>query len=178
VAVASEALEACGGAGYVEDTGLPLLLRDAQVLPIWEGTTNVLSLDVLRAAAGLDVLGLVRRECESQLKQGSAASLRPACEVVERSLRDTAEWLTAVSTQPHAIEAGARELALSLGRTLSLAQLIGHAGWCLDHGRGERAAAAARRFARHGVCRLSSPAELTSSDRRLLLGLPDSSQRL
>src|SRR5204862_4086896 len=49
VAVASEVLEAFGGAGYVEDTGLPALLRDSQVLPIWEGTTNVLSLDTLRA---------------------------------------------------------------------------------------------------------------------------------
>lgn len=47
--VASEALECFGGAGYIEDTGLPRLLRDAQVLSIWEGTTNVLSLDVLRA---------------------------------------------------------------------------------------------------------------------------------
>jgi acyl-CoA dehydrogenase len=47
--VASEALECFGGAGYVESTGLPRLLRDAQVLPIWEGTTNVLSLDLLRA---------------------------------------------------------------------------------------------------------------------------------
>jgi hypothetical protein len=41
VAVASEALESFGGAGYVNDTGLPKLLADAQVLPIWEGTTNV-----------------------------------------------------------------------------------------------------------------------------------------
>ena len=49
VMVASEVLEAFGGEGYVEDTGLPQLLRDAQVLPIWEGTTNVLSLDALRA---------------------------------------------------------------------------------------------------------------------------------
>src|SRR6185436_4191957 len=49
VAVTSEAIEACGGAGYVEDTGLPRVLADAQVLPIWEGTTNVLSLDTLRA---------------------------------------------------------------------------------------------------------------------------------
>ena len=45
VAVASEVLECFGGAGYVEDTGLPRILADAQVLPIWEGTTNVLSLD-------------------------------------------------------------------------------------------------------------------------------------
>src|SRR5262249_40911966 len=49
VAVVSEALECFGGAGYVEDTGLPMLLRDCQVFPIWEGTTNVLSLDALRA---------------------------------------------------------------------------------------------------------------------------------
>ena len=35
VMVASEVLETFGGAGYVEDTGLPVLLRDSQVLPIW-----------------------------------------------------------------------------------------------------------------------------------------------
>lgn len=45
----SEALEMFGGAGYCEDTGIPKLLRDAQVFPIWEGTTNVLSLDFVRA---------------------------------------------------------------------------------------------------------------------------------
>ncbi|MEK6283241.1 MAG: acyl-CoA dehydrogenase family protein [Acidobacteriota bacterium] len=49
VMVLSEVIEAFGGAGYVEDTGLPQLLRDSQVLPIWEGTTNVLALDTLRA---------------------------------------------------------------------------------------------------------------------------------
>src|SRR5438874_5289599 len=48
VGVVSEAIECFGGQGYMEDTGLPRLLRDAQVLPIWEGTTNVLSLDALR----------------------------------------------------------------------------------------------------------------------------------
>ncbi|WP_413586591.1 acyl-CoA dehydrogenase family protein [Bdellovibrio sp. HCB274] len=45
----SEVVEMFGGAGYVEDTGLPRLIRDAQVFSIWEGTTNVLSLDMLRA---------------------------------------------------------------------------------------------------------------------------------
>ena len=54
VMVASEVLESFGGAGYVEDTGLPVLLRDSQVLPIWEGTTNVLALDTLRALHGGD----------------------------------------------------------------------------------------------------------------------------
>ncbi|WP_413580567.1 acyl-CoA dehydrogenase family protein [Bdellovibrio sp. HCB288] len=49
LAISSEVVEMFGGAGYVEDTGLPRLLRDAQVFTIWEGTTNVLSLDMLRA---------------------------------------------------------------------------------------------------------------------------------
>src|SRR5690606_20886840 len=50
VAAASEIVECFGGAGYIEDTGFPRILRDAQVLSIWEGTTNVLSLDLMRAA--------------------------------------------------------------------------------------------------------------------------------
>ncbi|PSP27080.1 acyl-CoA dehydrogenase [Halobacteriales archaeon QH_2_65_14] len=45
----SYAMEIHGGNGYVEQFVTSRLLRDAQVLPIWEGTENVLSLDVLRA---------------------------------------------------------------------------------------------------------------------------------
>jgi alkylation response protein AidB-like acyl-CoA dehydrogenase len=37
MSVVSEGLEAIGGQGYIEDTGIPRILRDAQVLPIWEG---------------------------------------------------------------------------------------------------------------------------------------------
>jgi acyl-CoA dehydrogenase len=46
---ASYAMEIQGGNGYVSDFVTHRLLRDAQVLPIWEGTENILSLDVLRA---------------------------------------------------------------------------------------------------------------------------------
>ncbi|MHB0972215.1 MAG: acyl-CoA dehydrogenase family protein [Thermoanaerobaculia bacterium] len=46
----SEAMEMIGGNAYIEESPLPRLLRDAQVLPIWEGTTNVLVLDALRVA--------------------------------------------------------------------------------------------------------------------------------
>lgn len=45
----SEVVEVFGGVGYCEDSGIPTLLRDAQVFSIWEGTTNVLALDFLRA---------------------------------------------------------------------------------------------------------------------------------
>ncbi|HEX2060473.1 MAG TPA: acyl-CoA dehydrogenase family protein, partial [Thermoanaerobaculia bacterium] len=45
----SEAMELVGGNGYIEESPMPRLLRDAQVLPIWEGTTNILVLDAIRA---------------------------------------------------------------------------------------------------------------------------------
>ncbi|MXR51109.1 acyl-CoA dehydrogenase [Halovenus sp. WSH3] len=45
----SYAMEIQGGNGYVEEFVTNRLLRDAQVLPIWEGTENILALDVLRA---------------------------------------------------------------------------------------------------------------------------------
>ncbi len=45
----SEGIEALGALGYMENSNVPVYLRDAQVLTIWEGTTNVLCLDFLRA---------------------------------------------------------------------------------------------------------------------------------
>lgn len=45
----SEVCEGFGGVGYIEDSGIPRLLRDAQVFSIWEGTSNVLALDFVRA---------------------------------------------------------------------------------------------------------------------------------
>ncbi|QES44508.1 DNA alkylation response protein [Streptomyces venezuelae] len=47
--LAGEALECLGGNGYVEDSGMPRLLREAPLNSIWEGSGNVQALDVLRA---------------------------------------------------------------------------------------------------------------------------------
>ncbi len=49
VSLASEGVEALGGNGYIEDWPMARVLRDAQVLTIWEGTTNILVLDTFRA---------------------------------------------------------------------------------------------------------------------------------
>jgi putative acyl-CoA dehydrogenase len=46
---AFEALESLGGNGYVEESGMPRLYREAPLASIWEGSGNVISLDVLRA---------------------------------------------------------------------------------------------------------------------------------
>jgi len=152
VAVVSEALECFGGAGYVEDTGLPGLLRDSQVFPIWEGTTNVLSLDALRAAgsgAALAALGTLLRELVQRVTE--ARLLAPARQAQD-ACAGAVRWLgSAAAGGNEAVEAGARRFALSLGRSLALALLARHAQWALDVERDERPLAAALRFGRHGV---------------------------
>jgi putative acyl-CoA dehydrogenase len=49
--VVYEAMEAMGGMGYVEDTPLPMLYREAPLNSIWEGSGNVICLDILRTLA-------------------------------------------------------------------------------------------------------------------------------
>ena len=151
VAVASEAIECCGGAGYIEDTGLPHLLRDAQVLPIWEGTTNVLSLDTLRALAKAGTVETVAAEARGQLERARDPGLRGPIDAAGKALSSALGWAQGAMTDPVRMESGARRFAMTLGRVLELSYLVGHAQWCLDNGRGERAAAAARRFAQNGV---------------------------
>ncbi len=48
---AFEAMEVLGGVGYVEQSGMPRLYREAPLNSIWEGSGNVIALDVLRALA-------------------------------------------------------------------------------------------------------------------------------
>ncbi len=151
VAVASEVIESCGGAGYVEDTGLPRILADAQVLPIWEGTTNVLSLDTLRALGKGGTLEALAGEIERNVATATDPGLAHPVAATRAALRHATAWIGEAMTQPDRIEAGARRFALTLGRSLELALLVAHAQWCLDHGIGPRTAAAARRFAMSGV---------------------------
>ena len=63
--VVAEALEVLGGNGYVEDSGLPRLYRQSPLNSIWEGSGNVIALDVLRALGrSSDTLAAVDAELE------------------------------------------------------------------------------------------------------------------
>ena len=150
VTIVSEVIESFGGAGYIEDTGLPQLLRDTQVLPIWEGTTNVLSLDALLRAdfhAGLAaLLGRISTAVFSLDDMRLAAAGRQAVAAVERA----ALWMDS-GQDDEVLQAGARRLALSLSRALELCLLCEHAQWLLDEERDERGLAAALRFARQPI---------------------------
>jgi len=59
VYITRESMELMGGLGYIEDTVMPKLMRDIMVLPIWEGSGNIIILDMLRAmmkSKGFEVL--------------------------------------------------------------------------------------------------------------------------
>ncbi|CAL8347949.1 unnamed protein product [Lota lota] len=133
VAVVSEGLESFGGQGYMEDTGLPGLLRDAQVLSIWEGTTNVLSLDVLRCVSRSS--GLVLQAYFTQTKAllsaaSGVSSLAPAVRTLEGALSALGDFVEeAAGRPPSYLELAARDLAYSLARIYMGALLIDHASW-------------------------------------------------
>ncbi|QSQ25832.1 acyl-CoA dehydrogenase family protein [Pyxidicoccus parkwayensis] len=166
VHVTSEVSESFGGAGYVEDTGIPRIQADSQVLSIWEGTTNVLSLDALRALAKEGTLEAFFHEVEGLLAKVRDAGLRPCVDAVNGALEHARSWVSGAMANPAALEAGARRFSLTLGRTLELALLSDHAQWCLDNGHGPRSKAAARRFAQHGVDLIRD--EMDLDDARLL----------
>ena len=152
VAVASEVLEAHGGAGYVEDTGLPLLLRDSQVMPIWEGTTNVLALDTLRAI-GHDPAGLaaLQRKVSTAAQAARDAALVEAGRVALQAVYAALHQLQDYAADRRLQEAGARRVAQTLGRALALALMVEGAQWSLDHEQDGRARAAAIRFSRTAI---------------------------
>jgi hypothetical protein len=167
VATLSEIVESFGGAGYVEDTGIPALLRDAQVYSIWEGTTNVLSLDVLRALGGPAGIDNLKREIRFLLVGLKEATLVRLSARIEATLEQLEKWYREIADKDEALlEAGARRLALTLGRTFEAALLARHAQWALDHENDLRSLAAARRFALAGFNLLGDP---DSADSRLLM---------
>ncbi|MFV9475039.1 acyl-CoA dehydrogenase family protein [Advenella sp. RU8] len=76
--VTGDAMEVRGGCGYIEEWTEPRLLRDAHLGSIWEGTSNIVALDVLRAIQKSDGLAALKRQTQYLLENGMPckASLR------------------------------------------------------------------------------------------------------
>ncbi|CAG0921803.1 unnamed protein product [Notodromas monacha] len=123
VNVCCELMEAFGGQGYIEDTGIPCLVRDAQVHSIWEGTTNVLSLDILRVLAktkGEALLVFNERIKRMTLDVKNAVEKRGLRDCSEALLTATTSLLeTAASTSSDHISTGARDFTFSLAKIYS-----------------------------------------------------------
>ncbi|RXM91505.1 Acyl-CoA dehydrogenase family member 11 [Acipenser ruthenus] len=153
VAVISEGLECFGGQGYMEDTGLPVLLRDAQVLSIWEGTTNILSLDVLRSLAKSRgrVLEAFFTDIKRKLEAASVRpALTPAMKAVESSLHSLGQFAQVSSERgPDFMQLSARDFAYSLARIYMGTLLVDHAAW---EGASQSDLCAALRWCEQDLC--------------------------
>ena len=87
---ASTGLEVLGGNGYMEDWPMARQLRDAQCHTIWEGTENILCIDVRRAMRGEQAHVALLARAEQALETGSGHKvLAGALDTVAASLRDT-----------------------------------------------------------------------------------------
>lgn len=136
VAAASETLESFGGAGYVEDTGLPKLLRDSQVLSIWEGTTNVLSLDTLRAIDHAQAFEPWLADVRRRLESVRLPALQNARARVQSALERIAGYLPQAAVEGlEFLQTGARGLAYGMARTYAASLLLEQAQWSVAHER-------------------------------------------
>jgi putative acyl-CoA dehydrogenase len=107
-----EAMECLGGAGYVEESILPRLYREAPVNAIWEGSGNVMCLDVLRAIVREpDALPALLHEVRRA--RGSHAALDGAADGIEAAL-----------ARPADIEGRARRLVESMATALQASILV------------------------------------------------------
>ncbi|WP_408095932.1 acyl-CoA dehydrogenase family protein [Peredibacter sp. HCB2-198] len=134
VAISSEVIESFGGAGYVEDTGLPQLLRNAQVLSIWEGTTNVLSLDALRAIKKENAAPAFLKDIELRLGNVKHPELQGMKEKVMKALGHIQKvFADASKLTEEDLNTKARSLAMGLSRTYNASLMIEHAEWGLKN---------------------------------------------
>lgn len=113
-AFVAEAMECHGGSGYVEDHPIARLYREAPLNGIWEGSGNVICLDVLRALAKPETLAIWRAEIEQA--KGQHTAFDDALFEIDGSLRD-------VATQ----EFRARALVERMARLFQASLLLRHA---------------------------------------------------
>ncbi|WP_412542683.1 acyl-CoA dehydrogenase family protein [Longispora sp. K20-0274] len=107
---AAEALECLGGNGYVEESGMPRLYREAPLVSIWEGSGNVAALDALRAMRRPETVAAFQAEL------GLAVGADSRYDAALRSL-----------ALADATEVGARRLVERLALLLQASLLIRHA---------------------------------------------------
>jgi putative acyl-CoA dehydrogenase len=111
---AFESLECLGGNGYVEESGMPRLYREAPLTSIWEGSGNVMSLDVLRA--------LVRTPRTLDVFLAELDQARGS----DRRLDSYLDGLKDQFSDPTTLESRARRVVESLALALQGSLLVRH----------------------------------------------------
>ncbi|MFD1512328.1 acyl-CoA dehydrogenase family protein [Halomarina rubra] len=141
VDTASYACEVLGGNGYVSGFTTERLLRDAQVLPIWEGTSNILSLDVLRVLAKQASHEVFVPAVEERLDAASEHdALSETAATVREELADLQSGMATLATEDQEYaQLQAKELANYVYDVFAAAELLDMAAEDLESGDGRRA---------------------------------------
>lgn len=131
IEVTSETIEMLGGTGYMEDSDMPRLLRDSQVTSIWEGTTNVLSLDVwrpIRSEGALDIyIQKIQKKIDLVNKLNNQ-KLKECVSIINKNLEIIHQFAMKFigSVDFQFIESTARMWSFSLARTYIASLLVEH----------------------------------------------------
>jgi alkylation response protein AidB-like acyl-CoA dehydrogenase len=118
--VTGDAMEVRGGCGYVEEWSDARLLRDAHLGSIWEGTSNIVALDVLRAATRDDALPALRAHVDALLADGEPCA--PAVAALQARTVDRA-LPCAADAAAHGRAELARQAASALYHATTMAGL-------------------------------------------------------
>ncbi|GAM28231.1 hypothetical protein SAMD00019534_114070, partial [Acytostelium subglobosum LB1] len=130
IMVASETIECMGGTGYMEDSDVPRLLRDTQVTSIWEGTTNVLSMDVWRAIKSHNSLE-VFVEYVGEKINSSSKDMSYAKGIIAKALTQCVQVYDRhkANSELDLAMANAKKFSYLLSQTYMAALLFEHAAW-------------------------------------------------
>jgi acyl-CoA dehydrogenase len=162
---ASYAMEILGGNGYVNDFVTHRLLRDAQVLPIWEGTSNILSLDLLRALDREDAHEPLLARIGDYCDRADHPFVADLAEEVRAAQSDLATAMATLATEDvDYAQLKAKDLADLVFDTYTAALLVAQAQARVDDADDGRLAVVADRFVdRH--FRESGDRGITDGDR-------------
>jgi acyl-CoA dehydrogenase len=148
VELASQAVEVHGGNGYIENWPVARQLRDAQCHTIWEGTENIISLDVMRALRDEQVVKMLFGSIEARLSV-SAPTLEAARGTVAGALSELREALQFLSRAERDLaQLRARSFTAYLADVAQAALLLEEAQWELENRASARKAVVAELFIR------------------------------
>jgi putative acyl-CoA dehydrogenase len=116
--LAAEALECMGGNGYVEEAPMAQFYRDIQLGTVWEGSGNVIALDVLRALAR-EAQGAPAFLAECELAAGADARF-------DAHLARAREGLSGLAADPGTAQWGARRVVEDMAIALQASLLLRH----------------------------------------------------
>lgn len=171
VEMASQAVEVHGGNGYIENWPVARQLRDAQCHTIWEGTENIICLDILRALRDEQVMQAAWQRIVAAASP-RVAMLAAARETVARSLGELRGALGFLSRADRDLaQLRARAFGNYLADTAQAALLLEEAAWELEHRGSARKAVIADLFIRNHLS--AAPMRGINSENRTMLDLFD-----